>query len=40
MKDGVVTLTGEIQKTALPKVMQALSALDPKKIENKATVKK
>ena len=40
VKDGVVTLTGEIQKTALPKVMQALSALHPKKIENKATVKK
>lgn len=40
VKDGVVTLTGEIQKAALPKVMQALSALHPKKIENKATVKK
>ena len=40
VKDGVVTLTGEVQRTALPKVMQALSALHPKKIENKATVKK
>ena len=40
VKDGVVTLTGEVQKTALPKVMQALSALHPKKIDNKATVKK
>ncbi|MBL0170456.1 MAG: BON domain-containing protein [Gemmatimonadaceae bacterium] len=40
VKDGVVTLTGEIKKTELPKVMQALSALHPKKIENKATVKK
>jgi osmotically-inducible protein OsmY len=40
VKDGVVTLTGEIQRSALPKVMQALSALHPKKIENKATVKK
>ena len=40
VKDGVVTLTGEIKKTELPKVMQALSALNPKKIENKATVKK
>lgn len=40
VKDGVVTLTGEIQRSALPKVMQALNALHPKKIENKATVKK
>jgi hyperosmotically inducible protein len=40
VKDGVVTLTGEVQRNALPKVMQALSALHPKKIENKATVKK
>jgi osmotically-inducible protein OsmY len=40
VKDGVVTLTGEVQRAALPKVMQALSALHPKKIENKATVKK
>lgn len=38
--DGVVTLTGEIKRADLPKVMQALSALQPKKIENKATVKK
>jgi hyperosmotically inducible protein len=40
VKDGVVTLTGEINKTDLPRVMQALSALNPKKIDNKATVKK
>lgn len=40
VKDGVVTLTGEIQRSALPKVMQALSSLHPKKIDNKATVKK
>lgn len=40
VQDGVVTLTGEIKRTELPKVMQALSALQPKKIENKATVKK
>ena len=40
IKDGVVTLTGEVKRTDLPKVMQALSALKPKKIENKATVKK
>lgn len=40
VKDGVITLTGEIQRSALPQVMQALSALNPKKIENKATVKR
>lgn len=40
VKDGVVTLTGSVKKTDLPKVMQALSALNPKKIENKATVTK
>ncbi len=40
VKDGVVTLTGDIKKTDLPKAMQAVSALHPKKIENKATVKK
>ena len=40
VKDGVVTLTGEIQRTALPKVLQALAPLRPKKIENKATVKR
>lgn len=38
--DGVVTLNGEIKKADLPKAMQALSALNPKKIDNKATVKK
>jgi osmotically-inducible protein OsmY len=40
VKDGVVTLTGDVKKAELPKVMQAVSALHPKKIENKATVKK
>ena len=40
VKDGVVTLTGEVQKSALPKVMQSLSALRPKKIDNKAKVTK
>ena len=40
VKDGVVTLTGNVKKTELPKVMQAVSALHPKKIENTATVKK
>ncbi len=40
ISDGVVTLNGEIKKADLPLAMQALSALNPKKISNKATVKK
>lgn len=39
IKDGVVTLTGTIKKVELPKLMAALSALQPKKIENKLTIK-
>ena len=39
VKDGVITLTGEIKKTDLPKLMQKLNALKPKKIENKLTIK-
>lgn len=39
VKDGIVTLTGEVKKADLPKVMMALSALHPKKIMNKATIK-
>ena len=38
--DGVITLNGEIKKSELPMAMQALSALNPKRIDNKATVKK
>lgn len=37
--DGVVTLTGEIKKTDLPKLMMSVNALKPKKVENKLTVK-
>jgi hyperosmotically inducible periplasmic protein len=40
VKDGVVTLTGEIKRADLQKAMQAVNALHPKKVENKATVKK
>lgn len=40
VSDGVITLNGEIKKSDLPMAMQALSALNPKKIDNKATVKK
>ena len=39
VKDGVVTLTGEIKKASLPKLMQSLMALKPKKVDNKLTVK-
>lgn len=39
VKDGVVTLTGEIKKADLPKLMQSLNALKPKKVDNKLTVK-
>lgn len=37
--DGVVTLTGEITKADLPKLMQKVNATRPKKVENKLTVK-
>lgn len=36
--DGVVTLTGEIKKADLPKLMQKVQALKPKKVDNKLTV--
>jgi osmotically-inducible protein OsmY len=37
--DGVVTLTGNIKRRDLPRLMKALNALKPKKIENKLTIK-
>ena len=40
VKDGVVTLNGEIKRADLPKLMQAVSAMQPKKIENKVKVTK
>lgn len=39
VKEGVITLMGDIKKDALPKLMMALNSLKPKKIENKLTVK-
>lgn len=39
VKDGIITLMGEIKKPALITLMQHLNALKPKKIENKLTVK-
>ena len=37
--DGVITLTGEISKASLPKLMMSLNSLKPRKIENKLTTK-
>lgn len=37
--DGVITLTGEIKKASLPKLMMTLNSLKPKKVENKLTIK-
>lgn len=39
VKDGVVTLTGDIKKADLKTLMMSLNSLKPKKIENKLTVK-
>jgi hyperosmotically inducible protein len=39
VKDGVITLTGEIKKADLRVLMPILQALKPQKVENKLTVK-
>lgn len=39
VKDGVVTLTGDVKRADLPKLLQKVNALKPKKIENKLTIK-
>jgi osmotically-inducible protein OsmY len=39
VKDGIVSLSGELAKTSLPKLMMAIQALHPKKVENKLTIK-
>ena len=36
--DGVVTLTGQIKRSDLQKLMMALNSLKPRKIENKLTI--
>ncbi len=38
VKDGVVTLTGQIKKADLQKLMMELNTLKPKKIENQLTI--
>lgn len=39
VKDGVITLTGEIKRSELQKLMQTLHTLKPKRIDNKLTIK-
>jgi hyperosmotically inducible protein len=39
VNDGVITLTGSIEKSKLPALIQTLNSLNPKKVENKLTVK-
>lgn len=39
VQDGVITLTGDIKKADLKKLMMSLNTLKPKKIDNKLTVK-
>ena len=39
VKDGVVTLTGELERAKLQDLMMALNALKPKRIENQLTLK-
>lgn len=40
VSNGEVTLTGEITKAELPKLLQAVNATHPKKVNNQLTVKK
>ena len=39
VSNGEVTLTGEISKAKLPKLLQAVNATNPKKVNNQLTVK-
>lgn len=39
VSNGEVTLTGEITKAKLPKLLQAVNAIHPKKVNNQLTVK-
>lgn len=40
VKDGEINLTGDITRDKLPTLMQSLSTLHPKKINNSLTIKK
>lgn len=39
VSDGEVTLTGDITRSKLPKLMMAVNAMHPKKVNNKLTIK-
>jgi hyperosmotically inducible protein len=39
VQDGVVTLTGELKRSSLPKLLQSLMSLKPKKVNNQLTLK-
>jgi len=39
VKDGVITLTGEIKRSSLQTLIKSLNTLKPKKIDNKLTIK-
>ncbi|WP_433812644.1 BON domain-containing protein [Flavobacterium johnsoniae] len=39
VKDGVVTLTGDIKRSQLPALIKSVQELKPKKVENKLTIK-
>jgi osmotically-inducible protein OsmY len=39
VKDGVITLTGDIKRPQLQKLMMSLQSLKPKKIDNQLTIK-
>jgi hypothetical protein len=39
VNNGEITLTGEIQRSRLPNLMQSLNSLQPKKINNNLKVK-
>lgn len=39
VKDGVVTLTGDIKRSQLPNLIKSVQELKPKKVENKLTIK-
>jgi osmotically-inducible protein OsmY len=39
VSDGEVTLTGTIERDKLPRLMQSVQALNPKKVNNNLTIK-
>ena len=39
VNNGEVTLTGEIERDKLPRLMQSVQALNPKKVNNNLTIK-